>query len=77
MNVMLSLFMEKFPLLCPICNAWTTTKDTRQNKIENFTYRKKECANGHLFTTEEKISVQKPKGFRNRKTTQDKEMFSV
>ena len=39
---------------CPICNAWTTVNDTR-NK-EDFTQRRRECANGHMFTTEERVN---------------------
>ena len=33
---------------CPTCNAWSIVKDTR-----NQVTRRRECANGHRFTTKE------------------------
>jgi transcriptional regulator NrdR family protein len=44
---------------CPICNAWTTVNDTR-NK-EDYTTRRRECANGHTFTTEERVNARRIK----------------
>jgi len=41
---------------CPVCNVWTTVNDTR-NK-EGFTLRRRECGNGHKFTTEEHVKLQ-------------------
>jgi len=39
---------------CPVCNAWVSVLETRQ-KSDNSTYRRYECANGHRFTTYERI----------------------
>ena len=41
---------------CPTCGAWSMTKDTRGTR------RRRECANGHRFSTEE-ITVE---GVRDR-----------
>ena len=32
---------------CPTCKAWSSVKDTRDTR------RRRECANGHRFSTEE------------------------
>ena len=39
---------------CPTCGAWVSVLETRQ-KSDNSTYRRYECANGHRFTTNERI----------------------
>jgi transcriptional regulator NrdR family protein len=39
---------------CPICNAWTEVKDTRVAG-EFQTTRRRECANGHRFSTVELV----------------------
>jgi len=39
---------------CPTCGAWLSVLETRQ-KSDNSTYRRYECANGHRFTTNERI----------------------
>ena len=39
---------------CPICNAWTEVKDTRESG-EFQTTRRRECANGHRFSTVELV----------------------
>ena len=41
---------------CPECGAWSEVKDTRQNKAKTVVTRRRECANGHLFTTHETIA---------------------
>ena len=43
---------------CPICNAWTTVEDTRNKLV--YTLRKRQCANNHVFFTEERIVVKAP-----------------
>ena len=40
--------MSHTGFLCPQCQAWTRVLDTRTP------YRRRECANGHRFKTEEK-----------------------
>ena len=45
---------------CPICNAWTTVNETRSKKI--YVTRRRECANGHKFTTEERVKPGRIKG---------------
>lgn len=40
---------------CPQCGAWTLVKQTRTNTKATLVTRRYECANGHRFTTEEKI----------------------
>ena len=44
---------------CPTCNAWTQINDTR-NRGDHMV-RRRECANGHKFNTEERAVVKKPK----------------
>jgi len=41
---------------CPICDAWSTVKETRQNKKLGY-IRRRECANEHRFTTQEVVVV--------------------
>jgi len=38
---------------CPHCGAWSDVKDSRQGR------RRRECANGHRFTTQEIIIDEK------------------
>ena len=45
---------------CPICNAWTTVNETRSKK--EYVTRRRECANGHKFTTEERVNSGRIKG---------------
>ena len=59
---------------CPTCGAWSTVEDTR-NKT-GFTLRRRECGNGHKFTTEEHVKLQnvvarKPSGVRAASKRQD------
>jgi transcriptional regulator NrdR family protein len=37
---------------CPICNAWSTVKTTRESPTFGHT-RRRECGNEHRFTTKE------------------------
>ena len=39
---------------CPVCNAWSTVKGTRDSPIFGHT-RRRECANEHRFTTREVV----------------------
>lgn len=41
---------------CPTCNAWTRTLETRNHEPYNHIWRRKECANMHIFTTIEQIT---------------------
>ena len=41
---------------CPKCGVWTSVLDTRNKG--SFTTRRRECANGHKFTTEEHVKLQ-------------------
>jgi len=46
---------------CPVCDTWTTVKDTRR-KENNVRYRRYECGNTHRFITLETIvRLVKPK----------------
>lgn len=36
---------------CPYCNAWTDVRQTREGR------RRRECANGHRFSTQEVLVV--------------------
>jgi transcriptional regulator NrdR family protein len=38
---------------CPICNVWTNVLDTRNKN--GVTVRRRECANEHIFKTEERF----------------------
>ncbi len=42
-------------MTCPQCGAWTLVKETRTRKPTNTVVRRYECANGHRFTTEERV----------------------
>ncbi len=46
-------------MICPTCNAWTRTLETRE-KPGHTTYRRYECANLHRFTTLEQAVQLKP-----------------
>lgn len=39
---------------CPICQAWTTIKESRESSVFGYT-RRRECANEHRFTTQERV----------------------
>jgi len=39
---------------CPTCGVWTVVKEARDSTTYNYR-RRRECANGHKFTTEEKV----------------------
>jgi transcriptional regulator NrdR family protein len=41
---------------CPECGAWTTVKETRLTVMRY--RRRRECGNGHKFTTEEVVVSQ-------------------
>ena len=43
-------------MICPTCNAWTRTLETRE-KPGNTTYRRYECANGHAIKTMESVII--------------------
>jgi hypothetical protein len=42
---------------CPVCNAWTRTLETRTNEDTNEVWRRKECANLHIFVTTEQVTA--------------------
>jgi len=42
---------------CPECGAWTTISETRLTVMRY--RRRRECGNGHKFTTEEVVVPQK------------------
>jgi len=61
---------------CPECGAWTTVSETRLTVTRY--RRRRECGNGHKFTTEEVVVPQKQldaesenrlKAFREKTTT--------
>lgn len=42
---------------CPECGAWTVVKETRKSPIFGYR-RRRQCANYHLFTTQETVVPQ-------------------
>jgi transcriptional regulator NrdR family protein len=42
-------------MICPHCNVWTRVLTTKQ-RPDNTTLRRYECANGHRFSTTEKVA---------------------
>ena len=42
---------------CPLCNAWTDVKESRNRG--KYVYRRRCCANNHCFTTEERYVVKR------------------
>lgn len=38
---------------CDKCGAWSEVLETRQNKAKTIVTRRRYCANGHRFTTQE------------------------
>ena len=53
-------------MICPTCKAWTQVLETRQ-RPDNSTYRRYECANGHRFTTNEKVTLKVNRKVANAK----------
>ena len=52
---------------CPECGTKVfDVLETRARKTDGVIVRRKECGNGHRFTTEERIVVSKPKAIRSR-----------
>lgn len=45
---------------CPICNTWTSVKETRTRKTDGVVTRRYECANFHRFSTEERVRYDEP-----------------
>jgi len=45
---------------CPVCEAWTSVKETRTRKTDGVVTRRYECANLHRFSTEERIRDDEP-----------------
>ena len=41
---------------CPECGAWTEVLESRRPKTDNYIYRRRECGNGHRFTTHEQVA---------------------
>jgi len=41
-------------LKCPECGAWTDVVESRPSEVHGYR-RRRECANGHRFTTEEVV----------------------
>ena len=39
---------------CPTCGVWTIVKEARESEIYGYK-RRRECANGHRFTTQEVV----------------------
>ena len=52
-------------MICPQCKAWTRVLETR-NKYDNETYRRYECANGHRFSTMERVKIKEVENEDNR-----------
>jgi transcriptional regulator NrdR family protein len=51
---------------CPECGTRVfDVLETRIRKRDEVIVRRKECGNGHRFTTEERIVVSKPKAIRS------------
>lgn len=55
---------------CPTCNVWSFVKETRHNKAAPTVRRRYECANGHRFTTEERVVTDTLYQRRKEKTLQ-------
>lgn len=59
----LSKFIQKESIMkCPICGAWCFVLSTRKGII-----RRRECANGHRFTTIETVKLNKTINLKRRK----------
>jgi transcriptional regulator NrdR family protein len=43
-------------LKCPECGAWTEVLETKKIRNTNILKRRRECANGHRFTTHEQVA---------------------
>jgi len=41
---------------CPTCTTWASVLETR-NRVDQSTRRRYECANGHKFSTVERVEV--------------------
>ena len=61
MGLVSSLYKELI-MKCPICKVWSFVLSTR-----NGVMRRRECANGHRFSTIEILKTYKRKGVKNDK----------
>ena len=41
---------------CPECGAWTEVRETKKIRHTNILKRRRECGNGHRFTTHEQFA---------------------
>ena len=55
---------------CPECGAWSDVKETR-NRTE-YMYRRRSCANGHCFTTEERVRPERVPKLAKEKVNREK-----
>jgi transcriptional regulator NrdR family protein len=46
----------KVGLACPECGVWTEVVETKKIRNTNILKRRRECANGHRFTTHEQVA---------------------
>ena len=53
---------------CPECDAVTAVVDSR--KVEGTTRRRRECLEGHRFSTEESVVVYEPREVKAVKVTE-------
>jgi transcriptional regulator NrdR family protein len=58
--------MEGEKMNCPECGAWSSVKETRSDQAKTMYRRRRECANGHKFTTEERTVTPKDKREENK-----------
>jgi transcriptional regulator NrdR family protein len=63
---------------CPECGTKVfEVLETRTRKRDEVIVRRKECGNGHRFTTEERIVVSKPKAIRSSEELSLSNMWST
>jgi transcriptional regulator NrdR family protein len=46
----------KVGISCPECGAWTDVLEAKKIRNTNIVRRRRECANGHRFTTHEQVA---------------------
>jgi uncharacterized Zn finger protein len=60
------IWKRRSKMKCPECQTKVfEVLETRTRKRDGTIVRRKECGNGHRFTTQEKIVVSKPKAVRD------------
>lgn len=70
--------VENKEMKCPECGVWSSVVETRDSSMLGFR-RRRECANGHRFTTQEVVVTEEAmeQKQRDRLDAQRKQMVAI